>query len=144
MFRLRGGSAVDVARQFWLLWNDPTPLPLGTRFIYTIKPYPWSTPAPQAAPVGKLTVQTVRTIGCKAAVSGMYQKPVSTAPKGEYSFLAQFTKMARNARKYIYLEDRFAFMLLSNYPNTAPLSDPPKPRPIVPPCRMRLAFMSIT
>ena len=39
----------------------------------------------------------------------MYQKPVATAPQGEYSFAAQFAKMARRAKRYIYLEDQFAF-----------------------------------
>ena len=62
MFRLRGGSAVDVARHFWLIWNDPTPLPLGMGLIYTLKPYPWRTPPQPSSPVGNLTVQTVRPL----------------------------------------------------------------------------------
>jgi len=45
-------------------------------------------------------------VGCKAAKMGYYQK---FAPVGEYSFLAAFKKMCRNAKRYIYLEDQFLF-----------------------------------
>jgi len=105
MFRLRGGAAVDVARHFWQEWNDPAPLPFPSREFYHLDKYPWAVPSPGKP--GNLTVQTVRTIGCQAATADdLYQ---NFAPQGEYSFLSAFTKMAQNAKKYIYLEDQFAF-----------------------------------
>ena len=100
MFRLRGGSAMDVAKSFYYVWNDPAPLPLEMR-VYNMEPYTWE--SRPTSPVGNLTVQIVKTLGCKAATSGgLYS---NFAPTGEYSFLAAFTKMAQNAKKYIYLEE---------------------------------------
>jgi len=104
MFRLRGGAAHDVARHFWAQWNDPAPLPLPYREVYTLTPFPWVVP-PTGSP-GNLTVQTVRTLGCAGAASGLYQ---NFAPRGEYSFLAAFRKMVAKARRYIYIEDQFMF-----------------------------------
>jgi len=53
-------------------------------------------------------VQVVRTLGCKASSNGMFQNN-DFAPHGEYSFLAAFKKMVKQAKRYIYLEDQFIF-----------------------------------
>lgn len=105
MFRLRGTAAVDVARIFWYLWNDPAPLPITMKW-YTLTPFRWHVPNMTSPPPGNLTIQTMRTVGCKAAGLGYYQK---FAPVGEYSFLAGFRKMLQSAKKYVYLEDQFCF-----------------------------------
>jgi len=104
MFRMRGSSAIDFARHFWLQWNDPAPL-ADHGVIYKLDKFPWNVPAAKKYP-GNLTVQLVRTLSCAGGKNGLYQ---TFAPRGEYSFFDAFKKMARQARQYIYVEDQFVF-----------------------------------
>jgi len=106
-FRLRGPVALDVARHFYLQWNDPAPL--GDHgLIYHKKNISWEVPnGIYDRSVGNLKVQLVRTLSCAgAAEDGFY---LSFAPRGEYSFTGAFKKMVSLAKKYIYLEDQLVF-----------------------------------
>mmetsp|Transcript_37453 Transcript_37453/g.107908 ORF Transcript_37453/g.107908 Transcript_37453/m.107908 type:complete len:547 (+) Transcript_37453:37-1677(+) len=100
MFLIRGPAVRDVARHFWGLWNDPIPA------FYAAEHFDW-VPPPVVTNAGSIEVQTLMTAACQATVDkGVYSL---FAERGEMSFASAFYKLARNAQRYLYLEDQFVF-----------------------------------
>jgi len=97
LFRVAGPAANDIERTFWQRWHDPQ-IPFTG---YNLQPYAY---AVRGHAAGDLSIQVLRTIGCRSAQGGYYQ---NFAPRGEYSNSAAFYKAVDKARDYIYIDDQF-------------------------------------
>jgi phosphatidylserine/phosphatidylglycerophosphate/cardiolipin synthase-like enzyme len=82
--RLRGPAVADVQEHFRARWRELTGDELS--------------PANPPAPVGRQTVQVVRTVS-----EDMYE----SVPTGDFRILESYVRAIRSARHYIYLENQF-------------------------------------
>ncbi len=102
MYLVEGPAVHDIARQFYLQWNDPASIPLTYKKIK----YEWRD-LDVAINGGTLDIQFLRTLGCRGATEGHYYQ--NNAPLGELTGMDAFMKMIRLAQNYIYLADQFVF-----------------------------------
>lgn len=105
MVHIRGPAVLDVERNFYQRWNDPSWPQIIEK---NPKPYAWLNP-PVVQDAGKQAVQIVRTYSCAYGAAGKgFQQ---FAPKGEMTAKAAYLKAISRAQRYIYIEDQFAIDL---------------------------------
>ncbi len=101
MVRIVGPAVIDFERHFYLSWNDLYP-PLFP--LVWLTPYEWVPPPTSRSQGPGLSVQLLRTIGCKGAEQGYN---LNSAPRGEYTAQDAYYKVVRKARSFLYLVDQF-------------------------------------
>jgi phosphatidylserine/phosphatidylglycerophosphate/cardiolipin synthase-like enzyme len=110
--QVHGPAVGDLACTFRERWNDPTPLDRRTPLTTIIarvsrekrKPDPLPEMPHDPAPVGTHRVQVLRTYPAK-------RQPYPFAPRGERSIARAYIKAFGRARRLIYVEDQYLWLV---------------------------------
>ena len=105
---VRGPAVGDLAWTFRERWEDPTPLDHRNPWRALLRratneprrPDPMPPPSPDPSPVGRHSIQVLRTYPAK-------RPRHEFAPEGERSIARAYIKAFRRARRLIYVEDQY-------------------------------------